>query len=278
MTFSAQRVLKRHGGPNAAGRRWRKPQRKNLVSGQRRCSHIYLAGRVVLESPNQHCGTNLDTDLNMRMAATERRAAVSLAGIYALRMLGLFMILPVFALHASRYDGATAALNGLAIGIYGLTQALLQIPFGMLSDRIGRKKRHLRRAGHLCPGKRHRCPCGQHRRGHRRARLARRWRHRRCGARAHRRPHPGRAPHQGHGHHWRSHRIHLCSGHGLGSYGGGPGGYQRRVLAHCRAGSGRNGGARLAGAGSTPIELSPGHLAGSRAVRANPQRSPAPAV
>jgi MFS family permease len=50
------------------------------------------------------------------------------------------MILPVFALHASRYDGATPALSGLAIGIYGLTQALFQIPFGMLSDRIGRKR------------------------------------------------------------------------------------------------------------------------------------------
>jgi MFS family permease len=55
-------------------------------------------------------------------------------------MLGLFMILPVFALHADRYHGATPALMGLAIGAYGLTQAALQIPFGMLSDRIGRKR------------------------------------------------------------------------------------------------------------------------------------------
>ena len=69
----------------------------------------------------------------------ERRAAVGLAGIYGLRMLGLFLILPVFALYAGGLSGATPLLIGLAIGAYGLTQALLQIPFGMLSDRIGRK-------------------------------------------------------------------------------------------------------------------------------------------
>jgi MFS family permease len=69
----------------------------------------------------------------------ERRAAVGLAGIYGLRMLGLFLILPVFALYAGDLRGATPLLIGLAIGAYGLTQAILQIPFGMLSDRIGRK-------------------------------------------------------------------------------------------------------------------------------------------
>ena len=73
------------------------------------------------------------------MTGSERRAAVGLAGIFALRMLGLFLILPVFALHAREMGGATPLLIGLAIGAYGLTQALLQIPFGMLSDRIGRK-------------------------------------------------------------------------------------------------------------------------------------------
>ncbi len=74
-----------------------------------------------------------------RMSATERRAALGLGSIYAARMLGLFMILPVFALYAEELDGFTPALAGLAIGMYGLTQALLQVPFGMLSDRIGRK-------------------------------------------------------------------------------------------------------------------------------------------
>jgi MFS family permease len=73
------------------------------------------------------------------MLETERRAAFSLALVYALRMLGLFMILPVFSLHADDYAGATPVLIGLAIGIYGLTQGLFQLPFGYLSDRIGRK-------------------------------------------------------------------------------------------------------------------------------------------
>ncbi|RZJ04166.1 MAG: MFS transporter, partial [Haliea sp.] len=75
------------------------------------------------------------------MTPTERRASFSLAGIFALRMLGLFLVLPVFALEAARYPGGDdPARVGLAMGIYGLTQALLQIPFGMASDRIGRKR------------------------------------------------------------------------------------------------------------------------------------------
>ena len=73
------------------------------------------------------------------MTRVEARSATSLACIYALRMLGLFMILPVFALYAEELEGVTPALTGLAIGIYGLTQAFLQIPFGLVSDRIGRK-------------------------------------------------------------------------------------------------------------------------------------------
>lgn len=73
------------------------------------------------------------------MTPIERRAALSLASIFALRMLGLFMILPVFALYAEHLDGVTPLLVGIAIGVYGLTQAMLQIPFGMASDRIGRK-------------------------------------------------------------------------------------------------------------------------------------------
>jgi MFS family permease len=73
------------------------------------------------------------------MLQTEKRAAFSLALVYALRMLGLFMILPVFSLHAGDYSGATPLLTGLAIGVYGLTQGLFQLPFGHLSDRFGRK-------------------------------------------------------------------------------------------------------------------------------------------
>jgi MFS family permease len=77
--------------------------------------------------------------LSQSLASQERRAAMSLAMIYAFRMLGIFMILPVFALYQDELPGATPFLMGLAIGIYGLTQAILQIPFGMWSDRIGRK-------------------------------------------------------------------------------------------------------------------------------------------
>jgi MFS family permease len=81
----------------------------------------------------------LNSKASSNLAAQERRAAISLATIYAFRMLGLFMILPVFALYAEHLPGATPLLMGLALGVYGLTQAILQIPFGMWSDRIGRK-------------------------------------------------------------------------------------------------------------------------------------------
>ena len=64
---------------------------------------------------------------------------MSLASIFSIRMLGLFMLLPVISLYQDKLSGATPALLGLAIGVYGLTQGLLQIPFGLLSDRIGRK-------------------------------------------------------------------------------------------------------------------------------------------
>ncbi|WP_373368272.1 MFS transporter [Ottowia beijingensis] len=75
------------------------------------------------------------------MTPDERRASLSLAGIFALRMLGLFLVLPVFALEAARYPGGDdPALVGLAMGIYGLTQAVMQVPLGLASDRVGRKK------------------------------------------------------------------------------------------------------------------------------------------
>src|SRR5882672_10390850 len=75
-----------------------------------------------------------------RMTSTELRAGASLAGVYGLRMLGLFFILPVFAVHAPKLRGGDdIALVGLALGIYGLAQGILQIPFGIASDRWGRK-------------------------------------------------------------------------------------------------------------------------------------------
>jgi len=73
------------------------------------------------------------------MSALERRAVASLALLYSFRMLGLFMVLPLLALYAADLPGASPSMIGLALGIYGLTQALLQVPFGLLSDRIGRK-------------------------------------------------------------------------------------------------------------------------------------------
>ncbi|PJA31392.1 MAG: MFS transporter [Zetaproteobacteria bacterium CG_4_9_14_3_um_filter_53_7] len=73
------------------------------------------------------------------MNSTEKKSVFAIAGIYGLRMLGLFLILPVFALYADKLEGVTPTLIGLALGIYGFTMAMLQIPFGWLSDRIGRK-------------------------------------------------------------------------------------------------------------------------------------------
>jgi MFS family permease len=69
----------------------------------------------------------------------ELRAVSSLAAVFSVRLLGLFMIYPVFATYARELTGATSYKIGLALGIYGLSQGLLQIPFGMLSDRFGRK-------------------------------------------------------------------------------------------------------------------------------------------
>ena len=75
------------------------------------------------------------------MTPGELRAGASLAGVYGLRMLGLFFILPVFAVHAPNLrGGADLTLVGIAIGGYGLAQGILQIPFGMASDRWGRKR------------------------------------------------------------------------------------------------------------------------------------------
>lgn len=74
------------------------------------------------------------------MDLLERRSVLALASIYLFRMLGLFLIMPIISVAADDFSGANAAFIGLAIGIYGLTQASLQIPMGMWSDRIGRKR------------------------------------------------------------------------------------------------------------------------------------------
>jgi MFS family permease len=82
-----------------------------------------------------------DNVADARMTPDEKRSAFSLSSIYALRMLGLFMVLPVFMIEAQHYEGGQdASAVGFAMGIYGLVQALLQIPFGLAADRFGRKR------------------------------------------------------------------------------------------------------------------------------------------
>src|SRR3569623_553519 len=84
---------------------------------------------------------NISSDTSSRMSHNEIRTTTSLASIFALRMLGLFLILPVFSVHAKSLPGGNnAALVGLALGIYGLTQSFGQIPLGAVSDKYGRKK------------------------------------------------------------------------------------------------------------------------------------------
>ncbi len=79
--------------------------------------------------------------LSDKMTASETRASVGLASIFGLRMLGMFLILPVFALYAEHLPGGKDhTMVGLALGAYGLTQAMLQLPFGMASDKYGRKR------------------------------------------------------------------------------------------------------------------------------------------
>lgn len=73
-----------------------------------------------------------------RMTATERRATLGLGAVFALRMFGMFMVLPVLTTYGMALQGASESLIGLAIGIYGLMQALFQIPVGLLSDKLGR--------------------------------------------------------------------------------------------------------------------------------------------
>lgn len=74
-----------------------------------------------------------------KMTPVELRATWGLGTVFSLRMLGMFMVLPVLTTYGMALQGASEALIGLAIGIYGLAQAVFQIPFGLLSDRIGRK-------------------------------------------------------------------------------------------------------------------------------------------
>ncbi len=85
--------------------------------------------------------SNSPLEIPDQLTSAEKRASIGLASIFGLRMLGMFLILPVFALYAPTLPGGDDHfMVGMALGAYGLTQGLLQLPFGMLSDRIGRKK------------------------------------------------------------------------------------------------------------------------------------------
>lgn len=102
------------------------------------CWEIFVL--ATLDAPS---GPNSATAATVASAMTpgERQSSFSLASIFALRMLGLFLILPVFAIEAAKYPGGDdPTLIGLAMGVYGLTQAMLQFPFGLASDRLGRKR------------------------------------------------------------------------------------------------------------------------------------------
>jgi hypothetical protein len=134
------------------------------------------------------------------MSSQEKRAGISLAAVFALRMLGLFLILPVFAIYAKDLpSGNDVALVGMALGAYGLTQAFLQIAYGAASDRFGRKPvivfgLLLFAIGSFVAAFRRR-----HLRRHRRPRAAGRRRHFGGGHGACRRPHARAAPDQGDG-------------------------------------------------------------------------------
>jgi len=76
----------------------------------------------------------------MKLNSSEKKSTLTIAVIISLRLLGIFLILPVFSVYTTDYPGSTLTLAGIAFGIYALTQSLLQIPFGWASDKYGRKK------------------------------------------------------------------------------------------------------------------------------------------
>ena len=103
---------------------------------------LAIDARKVLSSsyPNYSPGYSVkEVSIFLFMNSAERFFALKISLVMAVRMLGLFMLFPVMSVYAGDYESATPFLIGMAIGIYGLTQAIFQIPFGYLSDRFGRK-------------------------------------------------------------------------------------------------------------------------------------------
>src|SRR5690606_27041170 len=110
-------------------------KRVSIAQADKRSTASVMTGRIAGQFVR---GFPMHDPHSERMNGSETRAAGGLALVFAFRMLGMFMVLPVLATYGMDLQGSTPALIGLAIGAYGLTQALLQIPFGMISDRIGR--------------------------------------------------------------------------------------------------------------------------------------------
>src|SRR5690554_3526325 len=100
---------------------------------------VYIFVSPLISRDPVMSNTSVSSADSAAMNIIEKRAATSLASLYALRMLGLFMVLPIMMHEGATLEGATVSLLGLAMGIYGLTQALLQLPPATLSDRFGRK-------------------------------------------------------------------------------------------------------------------------------------------
>ena len=122
-------------------RLWRKPARSVLRAALCGFFAVQLWFYRVSQPHNDPLATATDAAVSGKMTPQERRSSASLALIFALRMLGLFLVLPVFALEAAHYPGGdNPAMVGLAMGLYGLTQAVFQLPLGMASDRFGRKR------------------------------------------------------------------------------------------------------------------------------------------
>ena len=146
----------------------------------------------------------------VRMTPAERRATAGMASIYGLRMFGMFIVLPVLALYAETLPGGRDhALVGLALGAYGLTQAILQVPFGWASDRWGRKPVIAAGLVIFGIGSFVAAWAPDHLVDDRRAHGAGRRRDLRRRDRAHRRPHPRRGPHPRHGRDRDDHRRHV---------------------------------------------------------------------
>jgi MFS family permease len=94
---------------------------------------------MACRAPEVHAVTVTDVKTMKKMTAAERRAILSLSGAYALRMLGLYLALPILSPYAAELPGGATFWVGMAVGVYGIGQAIFQMPFGIMSDHVGRR-------------------------------------------------------------------------------------------------------------------------------------------